>query len=115
MTTRPLRDVLVEAAHAIADAIEALERNSAPRRSRASRATKPARGGDDLDEKNERIRLAYNKRAEQDRKQLEAKAAREPLTDDEIAALSLLSSGYRLMPQWRERLGLKASLKIQAR
>jgi hypothetical protein len=70
---RGLREILVEAANALADAIEGKPlRASEALPSGAGRRS----GMSELDERNERIRLAYLERAAADRRELEAWARR---------------------------------------
>jgi hypothetical protein len=107
--SRGLGEILIEAANAIADAIEG-------RRGRYATdmtTTSSNQGGmSELEERSERIRLAYMERAAGDRRELEGWRKERKLTTEEISALAALSTGYRLMPDLRDKLGLTTPLNI---
>jgi len=107
--TRGLREILIEAANAIADAIEGKAGHGPPSKGRAASA--PQSETSDQDERSERMRQAYNERAAGDRRELEAWAKKRPLSDEETAVLAILGAGYRLMPKEREKLGLTTPLR----
>jgi hypothetical protein len=108
--TRGLREILIEAANAIADAIEGKAGTGHPK---ARAASVPQSEMSELEERSERMRQAYNERAAGDRRELEAWAKRRPLSDEEAAVLAILGAGYRLMPKEREKLGLTTPLKVR--
>lgn len=110
--TRGLREILVEAAHAIADALEGKVRHDVA----AIAAGEPAATHErsELDERNERMRKALNARAQGDLRELRARAKDRPLTDDEQATIAILSAGYRLMPAARDELKLTTPLSEPA-
>ena len=110
--TRGLREILIEAANAIADAIEGKASNGPPSKARKA-ASVPQSEMSELDERSEQMRQAYNERAAGDRRELEAWAKRRPLTIEETAVLAILRAGYRLMPKERDELGLTTPLKIR--
>jgi hypothetical protein len=103
---RTLRDILVDAANAIADAIEG---KASPSQGEPPPSEAPR---NELDERNERIRLAYNERARGDLRVLQARTKKRKLTEEEMATISVLAAGYRLMPAAREKLGLTTPLQI---
>jgi hypothetical protein len=104
---RGLREILIEAANAIADAIEGKRAAQGPK------ATSDHSGMSEIDERNERIRQAYMERASGDQRELESWAKKRALTNEERAALCLLRAGYRLMPDPREKLKLTTPLRIR--
>lgn len=105
--TRGLREILVEAAHALADAIEG---RTAPK-AKVDDSPRSVDERTELEQRNEQMRLALNDRAQGDLREIQARGNDRPLTVAEIATIAILGAGYRLMPAARDRLGLTTPLK----
>lgn len=105
---RGLREILVEAAHALADALEGRSPRTVKGVSPSTRSE--AAEETELEQRNERMRLALNERAQGDLRELKARGRKRPLTDEEHATIAILSAGYRLMPNARDELRLTTPL-----